>query len=533
TTQHGLAHNTVWSILQDREGYLWFGTVGGGVSRYDGQHFKSFTTQEGLAHNRVHSIFQDREGYLWFGTDGGGVSRYDGQTFTTFTTQDGLADNSVWSILQDQKGHLWFATDSGVSWYDGQHFKNLTAQDEWVNNDVNSILQDREGHLWFGTWGGVVRYDGQSFQTIQQKDGLAGSFVGPILQDRDEWWFGTSAGVTRFRPPPSTPPPVFIDAVVAGRRYERTEKVEIPSTVDLTAFEFHGISFKTRPEAMVYRYRLKGYAEDWKNTHEQRVEYPDLPVGDYTFEVLAVDRDLNYSEKPATAHLTIHPPYGTIALGSGLAVAVLVAAVASGYAVRRRRQLFAEMARELQTAHELQMSLMPRGAPQLPGLDLAGRCLPANHVGGDLFQYFSQEGKFSIALADVTGHAMEAAIPMVMFSGILKSQMETGSPVGDLFGNLNRSLHGALSTRTFICFALGELDPVSRRFCFANAGCPYPYHDRAAAGEVVELQLDAYPLGVRPDTAYKVIEVQLEPGDRVVFCSDGIIDHGRGEGVPG
>ncbi len=93
--EDGLAGAFVSSIIQDREGALWFGTGshdahGGGVSRYDGQTWTTFTTKDGLAHNNVLSILQDHENRLWFGTYGGGVSRYDGQTWTTFTTEDGL-----------------------------------------------------------------------------------------------------------------------------------------------------------------------------------------------------------------------------------------------------------------------------------------------------------------------------------------------------------------------------------------------------------------------------------------------------------
>jgi len=192
--------------------------------------------------------------------------------------------------------------------------------------------------------------------------------------------------------------------------------------------------------------------------------------------------------------------------------------------LEQERALRAEAEKELQTAHEMQMALMPKAPPRIAGLEITGRCIPANHVGGDLFQYFHQDRKLSISLADVTGHAMEAAIPVVMFSGILKSQMEMGGSVEELFRRLNRSLHGTLTGRTFVCLAMGELDPASRLFRFSNSGCPYPYHFRAVTGEVTELQVDAYPLGVRPDTTYQTIEVQLEPGDRVVFCSDGIIE---------
>ncbi|MBI2502182.1 MAG: hypothetical protein HYW07_02985, partial [Candidatus Latescibacteria bacterium] len=131
----GLPEPAVFAVLQDREGYLWFGTVGG-VSRYDGHTFTTFTSQDGLAHNEVRSIFQDREGHWWFGTDGGGVSRYDGHTFTTFTSQDGLAHNEVQSIFQDREGYLWFGTDGGgVSRYDGHTFTTFTSQDGLAHNE--------------------------------------------------------------------------------------------------------------------------------------------------------------------------------------------------------------------------------------------------------------------------------------------------------------------------------------------------------------------------------------------------------------
>ena len=70
---------------------------------------------------------------------------------------------------------------------------------------------------------------------------------------------------------------------------------------------------------MVYRYRMKGYEEDWQTTHARRVEYQDLPRGRYTFEVQAVDRDLVYSEPPATVALTVHLPYERIGWLSALA----------------------------------------------------------------------------------------------------------------------------------------------------------------------------------------------------------------------
>ena len=185
-----------------------------------------------------------------------------------------------------------------------------------------------------------------------------------------------------------------------------------------------------------------------------------------------------------------------------------------------------KMEKELQTAHDLQMGLMPTEPPLLEGFQVAGRCIPAGQVGGDLFQYFpSSEGGLALALADVTGHAMQAAIPVVLFSGLLEVQMEQGGSLEELFARLNRSVHRLLDSRTLVCFALARLDPGSRCLRLGNGGCPPPYHFRAGTGQVVEVKVgQAYPLGVRPDTLYPSLKVPLETGDRVVFFSDGIVE---------
>lgn len=211
-----------------------------------------------------------------------------------------------------------------------------------------------------------------------------------------------------------------------------------------------------------------------------------------------------------------------------------------------REQLTEDMRQELETAHRLQMALMPSEAPQLPGFDIAGRCISANHVGGDFFQYFELSRKrLALALADVTGHAMAAAIPVVMFSGILESQMELSGLVSfdemfefdielrgsleELLERLNRSLHRMLDQRTFVCFVIGEIDPATQILRLANSGCPYPLRYFANQGIVRELEVSNYPLGVRTNTSYETIEVKLAAGDYVVFCSDGIVEAANGQ----
>lgn len=268
----------------------------------------------------------------------------------------------------------------------------------------------------------------------------------------------------------------------------------------------------------------------FETTRQTEVRYTDLPSGDYVFEVQAVDRDLNYSES-VDVRLAIHPPYRQWALFGVLYLALFGLVIASGYGLRRRRerdqareQLVQELEEELQTAHEMQMGLMPKENPGIKGFDISGRCIPANHVGGDFFQYFSQDDKLAICMADVTGHAMEAAVPVMMFSGVLHTEMQYHPGLEQLFGNLNRNLHITLERRTFVCFAMGEIDLVGRVLRLVNVGCPPLYHFQVTTGQVVELEGGGYPLGVRPEANYAASETALEPGDAIVFCSDGIIE---------
>ncbi len=223
----GLPSSSINCIIQDRAGYIWFGTGGNGVYRFDGREFLNYTTKDGLIHDWVESIAEDGEGHFWFGTDGG-VSRYDGRHFTSFSAETGLGEGGVISILQDREGILWLGTNGGgVSRYDGKAFTTFTTEHGLAGSVVFCITEDRSGSLWFGTWGGgVSRYDREgrrrlndsqdrsplpnpgepsgvgTFTTFTAADGLAHNWVQSIGQDRDgNLWFGTNGGgVSRYDP---------------------------------------------------------------------------------------------------------------------------------------------------------------------------------------------------------------------------------------------------------------------------------------------------------------------------------------------
>ncbi len=347
TTEHGVAEGLVGSMLEDRTGQLWFTVSGGGVSRYDGETWTTFNTEDGLGSNRSAGILEDQDGHIWVSSEGGGISRYDGEAWTTLTTADGLAGNRVTWFSQDREGIFWLGSLNGLTRYDPQaapnaRFTNFGVEDGLADIVVLSTLMDRNGLLWLGTnGGGVTRYDGQVFQTLTEADGLADSKNSTILEDRNgDIWIGHQNGnVSRYRRPEPRPPVADIHTIVADRRYRDMDELSLATPVGLLSFEFSALSLTTRIGGMLYRYRLRGLEEEWQTTRKRSVEYQDLPRGDYVFEVVAVDRDLVYSQQPAQVRLNVHPPYDTIGLVASLGVALLLAAWQTRRVVRSGRDL--------------------------------------------------------------------------------------------------------------------------------------------------------------------------------------------------
>jgi sigma-B regulation protein RsbU (phosphoserine phosphatase) len=189
-----------------------------------------------------------------------------------------------------------------------------------------------------------------------------------------------------------------------------------------------------------------------------------------------------------------------------------------------QRKLIESLEGELQKARDLQMGLMPKAAPDVPGLDVAGSCLPATDVGGDYYQYFQGDGAVTICVADVTGHSMEAAIPAARFDGILDSQIELGDEPAALLARLNQRLARKMPGQTHVCCLLARIDATTGALRLANAACPFPYVYRSEGDEMAELETEAYPLSVRPDAEYETVERQLRAGDVLVLFSDGIVE---------
>ena len=237
----GLSQSQVYSMCEDKRGYLWMATRGGGACRFDGKTFVSFTEENGLINNYVRCIYEDKSGNLWFGTDEG-LSKYDGEKFTNYSEQqgipgriinviaedgkgnillgteeggmaffdgikyiayskkEGLSDNKVHCFYTDKTKKLWIGTENGASCFDGKQFINYTTHNGLPGNIIYGITEDNAGNLWFTTYGGGVScFDGKKFNNYTVKDGLCNNTVFCIINSQDgNLWFGTAIGASRF-----------------------------------------------------------------------------------------------------------------------------------------------------------------------------------------------------------------------------------------------------------------------------------------------------------------------------------------------
>ncbi len=171
---------TVYSVLKDRSGNIWFGTEQRGVVRYDGRTFQWFR-EKGLSDGAVRTIYQDRAGVFWFGNNADGLFRYDGKMLRNITEEQGLGNPGfkkglsgkegtmarVWSITEDRAGTLWVATiDAGLWSYRNGKFTNYTVKDGLSSNSVQALSLDAQGILWIGTGNGISTFDGKKFTLL-------------------------------------------------------------------------------------------------------------------------------------------------------------------------------------------------------------------------------------------------------------------------------------------------------------------------------------------------------------------------------
>ncbi len=188
------------------------------------------------------------------------------------------------------------------------------------------------------------------------------------------------------------------------------------------------------------------------------------------------------------------------------------------------------MKRDLQIAREIQTWLLPGVPPQIPGLAIAYATRPANTVAGDYYDVFPRPGRTNdenrvvLAVADVAGKSIPAAMLMATFQASLKTLSTAQVALPELAANMNRYACGnSQGGLRFTTAFLAEYDPVNRTVHYINAGHNNPIL-RRANGQIERLDVGGLPFGILPDAKYESATITLAPGDWLIIFTDGLIE---------
>ncbi len=362
----GLPTGFVLDLDFESDGHMWFIHGAEGATRYNpkaaergGAEFELFKLEAAQLTAPIISVLCAKDGSVWLGSSGNGVSRYQGGKFTHYGLQEGLTGTQVRALLQDSEGAIWLATEVGAHRFDGQRFELFDRSlDRLINNDVLTIFRDARGTLWFGTRAGVTRFDGTVWSSLSSQDWGEGKEVRTICEDSiGNLWFGTEKGLVRYTPSKDRPRSPIV-TVQTDREYVDTARVPPILKGTQVTFRFNVIDTIRRPEAQRYRYQImRGEKADDLSQFTGEWAYPGkdsqgtwqpVGMGDFTLAVQYIDRDLNKSS-PTFVHLNIEAPWYAntwiaVPCASGIAVLIAWAFVARSLVIRRKQE--AEQLRE-------------------------------------------------------------------------------------------------------------------------------------------------------------------------------------------
>jgi len=193
----------------------------------------------------------------------------------------------------------------------------------------------------------------------------------------------------------------------------------------------------------------------------------------------------------------------------------------------------ARITRDMEIAQQIQRSFLPDSAPIIAGIDVAGRCISAAHVGGDYYDFLLRSDRIvDIVIADVSGHSVGAALIMSEVRTLLRSEANSDRNPGSILEILNDQLHDDLTrAELFITMFYAKYNSESGILSYSNAGHNHPLLQRKDASLSLELDTEGLILGVKKCVLFEERSVKLASGDILLFYTDGLTEACNSEGA--
>jgi ligand-binding sensor domain-containing protein/class 3 adenylate cyclase len=402
TAADGLSSDYVRVITSDRQGKVWLGTQGTGLTRFAGEKagekfaaFTDFTVKDGLASAFVIGIHDDREGTLWVGCDGG-LTRFPKhateKTLLPYSQKQGFMSGKTFAFYEEppQKGTsgvvMWIGTNQGLfRWKDGA-FRVITPAQGLFDETIFQLLSDEQGNLWMSSNKGVAFARLDDLNAVadgkQQKlhctvftsaDGMSNTQANGATQPAGckagdgTLWFPTAKGITVFSPANIArnllPPLIALESCSAdtvllpvnftnltNRISSASREFIVPAGTKRIDVQFAALSF-VAPEHIRYKFFLEGFDRAWQDAgNRAEASFTNLSPGNYTLRIKACNSDGVWNEAGISAAIVIQPFFYQTTWFAAVCVLVLGASMWGTY--RARVQYLTRRQRELEQTVE-------------------------------------------------------------------------------------------------------------------------------------------------------------------------------------
>jgi ligand-binding sensor domain-containing protein/serine phosphatase RsbU (regulator of sigma subunit) len=356
STKNGLTNNNIISI-SGKDNLVWLSTFGGGVNYCDISSgnllFENINSKQGLLSNYVYSTFTDSKNIVWFAKDGGGIAYRENGHIKTFKASDSIS-NVIYGITEDFEGSKWFITSNhGILKYDGKTFSYFTQSDNLISKSYQSLISDNYGNCIFSSNEGISIYDKNSgtFQNYTDEDGVG--YMEPnlnsVFKGKDGViWIGTNQGIIKYNPLVKQEQKVFPKISIISRKAFDIEMLDSTMDLDYTQnhleFGYIGLWYKNS-EKLIYRYKLEGHDLDWSfETKSLIATYSGLPPGKFKFIVQVSYEPGNWTNAQTAEFIfQISPPFWKRAW---FIIVFIIATIAFIYSIFRIRLAGLERAKK-------------------------------------------------------------------------------------------------------------------------------------------------------------------------------------------
>ncbi len=422
----------------------------------------------------------------------------------------------------------------GLVIFDGTNLKFYTKKEGLPSTEISNPFVDFKGNVFFGFPSGVLHVIGDKFQTYYDDENLVTGGAYAATLDGQGNLVALYSGVGLFiNKKEMKSYPLRIYSVASdSESYHYNFPKTFSHNQNSFVFNYAALNFRD-PKQTMYEHLLEGFDKDWSRpSNLPFVEYQNLPHGTYRFRVRGITSNGMKTNEDFYS-FTINPPWWLTGWAFGAYIIGFVGMLGGirKYELERRKELEtkrlleAENARktkELDEARNLQLSMLPKGLPQLPHLDIAVYMKTATEVGGDYYDFHVHpDGTLTVILGDATGHGMMSGMMVSIMKSLFMSD-RSNKELKPFFENTNEALKDMQLGR--LMMALTCIQIKVDRVITTNAGMPPLYVYRNRPDEVEEILINNMPLGAMKGIDYDVKEFTIESGDTLLMMSDGFAE---------